>query len=257
MKILVCLKQVPDTSDGTLNADFTLQRDRMAQITNPADESALELGLMLRDQLGGRVTVVTMGPERTASMLRDALTRGADDALLLNDPAFAGADTLATARTLVAAVPLLGSFDLILCGRRASDGETGQVGPMMASLLNLPCVVNALAVRAQPSDSSTRLCLQIDQLTEEGTRIWQCQTPAVLTLCEWRYRLRLPSLAGLRSGGKATIRVATHVDIGLSKTQCGLLGSPTRVIRVWPQSGCIRSCQTVSVETFLEKGVLP
>ena len=122
MRILVCVKQVPDAAEVRLNEDFTIQREGAAHRMNPADESALELGLSLRGTHGGRVTVLTMGPAQAAGMLRETISRGADSTLLLNSPAFAGSDTLATARALKAAAETLGGFDLILCGRRGSDG---------------------------------------------------------------------------------------------------------------------------------------
>lgn len=143
MRILICLKQVPDTTEVKLTDDLTLEREFVAQVLNPADESALELGLELKEKHGGTVTVLTMGPKRAEGMLREALSRGADEAALMTSPRFAGADTLVTARCLAEAEKALGGFDLILCGRRAIDGETGQVGPMVAAMLDRPCVVNA------------------------------------------------------------------------------------------------------------------
>ena len=294
MKILVCAKQVPDTANVRFGKDYTLQREGAARVTNPADESALELGLCLRDAAGGRVTVLTMGPKPAESMLREALSRGADEAVLLCDPAFAGADTLATARTLAAAAQYLGGFDLILCGRRAADGETGQVGPMLAALMNLPCVTNALEaqVTAEPACSPVRnggaplpgnagisaptapknvldacgtlesfpfspVLLTVRQLTEAGAVTWLCHTPAVITLCEWRYTLRLPTLAGLRLASRAEIPCLTAAALGLAPAQCGLRGSPTRVIRVQTSASGLRTCEKLTVEAFLAKEVLP
>lgn len=267
MRILVCLKQVPDTLDVQLTEDFTLRREHVAQVMNPADESALELGLALRDRLGGTVTAITMGPPRAEGMLREALSLGVSSAVLLTDPAFAGADTLATATTLHAAIAALGGFDLILCGRRAADGETGQVGPMLAALLGCACVANATAVQVQPmasedegialADSAMPLTLTVDQLTEDGTVVWQCHTPAVVTLCEWSYRLRAPSLMGLRSAARANVQRLTARDIGMDAPDCGLKGSPTRVIRVCAKAAGLRACERLTVEDFLVRGVLP
>lgn len=306
MKILVCVKQVPDTTEIKLSADYTLERDFVAQVMNPADESALEKALALRDVHGGSVTVLTMGPKRAEGMLRETLSRDADDAVLLTDPAFAGADTFATAQVLRAAFQTLGGFDLILCGRRAVDGETGQVGPMLASLLDIPCITNALNIQVEGTGeqrivtvkeectavaSSVIYCgdssatgipvttqstnaeapstlngsaafsvsaaLLIDQLTEDGVQVWRCHIPAVVTLCEWSHRLRLPTLAGLRRAGKSEIRRLTPADLGVSPTLCGLKGSPTRVIRVCARPSGIRPCKKLTVEAFMKKGVLP
>lgn len=255
MRILVCLKQAPDTTEIKLSSDYTLQRDFVAQVMNPADESALELGLRLRDQHGGDVTALSMGPRRAESMLREALSRGADKAVLLSDAAFAGADTLVTAKCLTAAAVRLGGFDVILCGRRAVDGETGQVGPMTAALLDIPCVVNA--TEAASDGESLTVC----QLTESGRRTWKTPLPAAVTLCEWSYRLRLPSLVGLKRASKTEISILKPADIGLSVADCGLKASPTRVIHVDARPVGVRPCQKLDVHEVLsrlaEGGMLP
>lgn len=245
MKILVCIKQVPDTTEVKLGADLTLERDFVAQVVNPADESALELGLNLRDAHGGTVTVLSMGPARVETMLREALSRGADEAVQLTDAAFAGADTLATAKTLRAAVDVLGGFDLILCGRRAVDGETGQVGPMLASLMDAACVVNATEV-AISGDTAT-----VSQLTEDGVQRWQCRLPAVMTLCEWSHRLRLPTLAGLKRAKQAPIRRLSPGELSVSRESIGLKGSPTRVVRVSARPVGARLCRKLPVADVL------
>ena len=253
MRILVCVKQVPDTTEVKLSSEYTLQRDFVAQVMNPADESALEKALALRDEHGGSVTVMTMGPERAESMLREAITRGADEALHLTDRAFAGADTLVTAKCLKAAVEMAGGFDLILCGRRAVDGETGQVGPMVAALLDRACVPNVTDVHVE-NDS-----LMIDQLTENGVITWQAQIPAVITFCEWSHHLRLPTLMGMRRARNAQIRRVTAPELGIQET--GLKASPTRVTRIHSRPVGVRPCKKMAVEEVLEalvqKEVLP
>lgn len=249
MKILVCVKQVPDTMDVQFNDDFTLRRDKIVQVLNPADESALELGLVLRDETGGELSVLTMGPARVEGMLREILSRGVDRACRLTDPAFAGSDTLATAGTLEAAIRKLGGFDLILCGRRATDGDTGQVGPMLASLMDIACVTNTVRARLEGDR------VLAAQLTEDGMQNWRCGLPALLTLCEWSYPLRLPSLAGLKKSGKAEIPCLTLLDLGLAREKTGLKGSPTRVVRANARNIGLRSCRMVSPEGLLE--ILP
>ena len=255
MNILVCLKQVPDTTEVKLSSDFTLQRDFVAQVMNPSDESALEKGLQLRDACGGTVTVLSMGPKRAESLLREALSRGADKAVLMTDPAFAGADTLVTAKCLKAAVQALGGFDVILCGRRAVDGETGQVGPMLASMLDVPCIANATTLDKAENG------LTAVQLTEAGKITWQTPLPAVVTFCEWSYRLRLPTLLGLKKAAKADISMLSPADIGLTAAQCGLKASPTRVIHVDSRPVCVRPCKKISTAEVLsaltERGLLP
>ena len=253
MRILVCVKQVPDSTEVKLSSDHTLQRDFIAQVMNPADESALEKGLALRDAHGGSVTVLTMGPERAESMLREAITRGADDAVHLTDSAFAGADTLVTAKCLKAAADLLGGFDLILCGRRAVDGETGQVGPMLAALMQCACVANATDVRMEEEKPV------VDQLTENGVITWEASVPAVITFCEWSHHLRLPTLMGLRKGKNAQIRRVTAQELGIKET--GLKASPTRVTRIHSRPSGVRPCQKLAVTDVMaalaEKEVLP
>ena len=252
MRILVCLKQVPDTTEIKLSSNFTLQRDFVAQVMNPADESALELGLSLRDAHGGSVTVITMGPARAETMLREALSRGADEAFLLTDPAFAGADTLVTAECLKAAVEKLGGFDVILCGRRAVDGETGQVGPMLASMLDIPCVPNITEARLASRH------MQALQLTEAGQITWKVPLPALFTLCEWSHRLRLPTILGLKKSRTLPVTVWKPGDLGI--LSCGLKASPTRVVGIHTAPTGVRPCRKLPLKDVLkaleEKGAL-
>lgn len=252
MRILICAKQVPDTAEVHFTAQHTMERDFVAQIINHADESALELGLRLRDESAGEAVVLTMGPERSESMLREALARGADKAVHLCDRAFAGADTLVTAKCLRAAVDLLGGFDLILCGRRAADGETGQVGPMLAALLNIPCAANVVSVQCDAAG------VRAEQLCESGKIRWEMPLPAVVTLCEWSYRLRLPTIQGLRRAQKESVQRLTASELGMAA--CGLRASPTRVTRIHARTSAARPCRKLSIEAAMEelerKGVL-
>lgn len=236
MRILICLKQVPDTTEVKLTDDLTLEREFVAQVLNPADESALELGLELKEKHGGTVTVLTMGPKRAEGMLREALSRGAGEAVLMTSPRFAGADTLVTARCLAEAEKALGGFDLILCGRRAVDGETGQVGPMVAAMLDRPCVVNA--TEGEIADG----CLKAIQLTEAGSLQWKAPLPAVMTLCEWSHALRLPTISGLRRAAQANVRVCEPEDLGIDPASCGLKASPTRVTHISARPVGVRPC---------------
>lgn len=236
MRILICLKQVPDTTEVKLTDDLTLEREFVAQVLNPADESALELGLELKEKHGGTVTVLTMGPKRAEGMLREALSRGADEAVLMTSPRFAGADTLVTACCLAEAEKALGGFDLILCGRRAIDGETGQVGPMVAAMLDRPCVVNA--TEGEIADG----CLKAIQLTEAGSLQWKAPLPAVMTLCEWSHALRLPTISGLRRAAQANVRICEPEDLGIDPADCGLKASPTRVTHISARLVGVRPC---------------
>lgn len=240
MRILICLKQVPDTTEVKLTGDLTLEREFVAQVLNPADESALELGLELKEKHGGTVTVLTMGPKRAEGMLREALSRGADEAVLMTSPRFAGADTLVTAHCLAQAETALGGFDLILCGRRAIDGETGQVGPMVAAMLDRSCVVNA--TEGEIADG----CLKAIQLTEAGSLQWKAPLPAVMTLCEWSHALRLPTISGLRRAAQANVRICEPEDLGIDPADCGLKASPTRVTHISARPVGVRPCVKTS-----------
>lgn len=235
MRILCLIKQVPDSLHVPMGSDLTLQREFTAQILNHADESAVELALRLRDAHGGSVTALTMGPARAEGTLRELVARGVDRAALLSSPACAGADTWATSSALCAAVRALGDFDLVLFGRRAADGETGQVGPMTSALLGLPCISNVTQARLEEGH------VVADQLTEEGIFTWQASLPAALTLCEWSYPLRLPTLCGLSRARSAGIIRLTPEGIGLRPDVCGLRGSPTRVIRVHAHTQGVRN----------------
>ena len=245
MRILVCVKQVPDTNEVQTRDFQAFERSYAAQIMNPADESALEAALQLRDAFGGSVSLLTMGRPRTETMLREAISRGADDAMQMTDPAFAGADTIITAQCLRACIERTGPYDLIMCGRRTSDGETGQVGPMLASLLDLPCVTNAVRVEVDLNHISAY------QLTEQGTVIWRADLPALITFCEWSYRLRLPTLRGLRRAQIAEIRRMKPEDIGISREACGVRASPTRVVHIEANSDGMRSCERICAEGLL------
>ena len=184
------MKAVPATAEVQVDGQFRLQRDGVKLQWNIADEAALEAALQLRGT--GTVTVLTMGPGKLEDGLRELLARGADRAVLVTDPKLAGADTLATARALAAAAKYLGSFDLILCGRRAIDGETGQVPGMVAGMLDVPCVTNAEAFTPE----SQRLLLQ--RRLEEGTAALEVTLPAVVSVCEYTYPLRLPGIMAMR-----------------------------------------------------------
>ena len=246
MRILVCIKQVPDTTEVRLRDDFTLERGFVAQVMNPADESALEWALQTRDRTGGSVTAVCMGPASAENTLREALVRGADRALLLTDPRFAGADSLVTARCLMRAVRTAGPFDIVACGRRAIDGETGQVGPMMAAMLDWPCLYNLTRADAAGEAVSAR------QLTENAAQELRAALPCVLTFCEWSYRLRLPTLKGLRSARTRTVERVTPDDLGLSADACGLRASPTQVVCVTAEPFGARPCRKMDARQAMD-----
>ena len=219
MKILVLIKAVPYTSGGYESAE----RQATKLIPNPADMTALEEALSLRDKVGGTVTVATMGVPVCDSILRQAIACGADQAVLLTDPAFAGSDTAATSRIIAKGVELLGDFDLIFCGRRSTDGETGQVGPELAARLDRGCCVSTTRLEVFEKE------VHCTCLTDLGTAEYALSLPAVITFCNGINSPRLQSLSGLFKAKRATIRTLNHEDLDLTREQCGQRGSPTIV----------------------------
>lgn len=224
MNIIVCVKQVPASNETRLDpVTHTILRDGAA-ILNLFDAYAVEEALRLRERLGGQITALTMGVPAAEAMLRDVLALGADRAVLLTDRAFAGSDTLATATALAAAVRRLGGAGLILCGRMASDGDTAQVGPMLATMLNIPCVTDVAAVE-DVTETSARLL----RLTDGGYERVETALPALLTVVKEINVPRLPSVAGVLRGTRGELLRFTAADLGIDPAQVGLKGSATRV----------------------------
>lgn len=204
----------------------TIIRDGRQSVANPFDTAALEVALALKDELGGRVSVLSMGIPDTCRLLRDAIARGADDALLLSDRAFAGADTLATSYALSMGLDELGDAGLVLCGKMAVDGDTAQIGPELGGILGVPCVTGVSEV-LEASDH--RVVVRHD--TDEGTEVVEVPLPAVLTVTKDIATLRMPSIAGVRAAAGAEVRVLDAATLGADPACCGLAGSPTQVVR--------------------------
>jgi electron transfer flavoprotein beta subunit len=258
---VVLIKQVPDTHNVTgevMTKDGTMNRSALPAIFNPEDLNALEMALQVRDQYGGTVTVITMGPPKAADILRDALHRGADRAILLTDRKFAGADTLATSYTLKCAVEKSGPFDLVFCGRQAIDGDTAQVGPQTAEKLGIPQITYAESILELKDDAVTA-----QRALEGGTEIVRCTLPCLITVVGSANTPRPPSarrrieyklaatplefpallahhpefkteadLQAYLSERNQIIPVWTAADIGAEEGKTGLAGSPTQVHKV-------------------------
>src|SRR3989338_6162967 len=164
MNIIVCIKQVPETTEVRINPETnTLVREGVKSIINPFDMYAIEEAVRLKEKLGGKATVITMGPPQAEAALREAISMGVDEGILICDRAFAGSDTWATSYTLSAAIKKIGSFDLILCGKQASDGDTAQVGPGISTHLDIPQVTYVKKIE-EVTDKSMR----VERLMEEG-----------------------------------------------------------------------------------------
>lgn len=227
MNIVVCVKQVPDTTEVKLDpVKGTLIRDGVPSIINPDDKAALEAALCIREQAGGKVTVVSMGPPQADVALREALAMGADEAILVTDRAFGGADTWATSYTIASAIKKL-DYDLIIAGRQAIDGDTAQVGPQIAQHLGLPQVSYVENIEAVNEHS-----IVLRRQFEDRYHIVEAQLPCLITVLSELNKPRYMSVSGVfdayREKKVAKITLADLEDV-IDKSNIGLGGSPTRV----------------------------
>jgi electron transfer flavoprotein beta subunit len=230
LRIIVCIKQVPETQEIRLDpVTHTLKREGIAAIINPFDLYALEEGLRVKESQGGQVTVLTMGPPQAETALREALGFGADAAVLLSDRSFAGADTWATALTLSRAIDKLGGADLIFCGKQAIDGDTAQVGPMLATILDIPYV--AWARKLTFGDGNA---LTVERLLDHGYDAVATALPALVTVVKEINEPRVPSFKAKLKAKKEAIPVWGLADLGLEARDVGLSGSFTQVVKVFP-----------------------
>ncbi len=230
MHVVICIKQVPDTKNVRIDPKTnTLVRQGVESITNPFDLYAIEAALQLKDSTGAKTTVITMGPPQAEEALRQALSLGVDDAVLLSDRSFAGADTWATSRTLAEAVRKLEPVDLIVCGKQAIDGDTAQVGPEMATLLNLPCITYVRKLDLENGNESMR----IERATDTGYEVLRVKLPAVLTVIREIGEPRIPGLRHKIRSKKQEIPVWGAADLGLEPEEVGLQGSFTQVVKVF------------------------
>ena len=229
MRIIVPIKQVPETSNVKMDPETgTMLRSGLASIINPLDLYAIETAIRLREQSqGGEVIALTMGPSNAAFALREAIAMGCDDAFLLCHKKFAGSDTWATSYTLVQAIRKIGDFDLIICGERATDGDTGQVGPGIASFLNLPLATYVSGVSLLSSRE-----LRIERMVEDGVEILRTPFPALITVIKEVASPRFPTLRQKLDASKAKITTWGPEDIDADIANLGLSGSPTRVVKI-------------------------
>lgn len=231
MNILVCVKQVPDTTEIKIDpVTHTLMREGVPSILNPFDAYALELALRLRDAEGGSVTVLTMGLPKAAEVLREALAVGADTAYLLSDRPFGGADTLATSFALTSAIRYLEGrsgvpFDVVFCGKQAIDGDTAQVGPEIAE--HLSCGQVTYATDAYVEDE--RLLVRRD--ADDGYQIMAATLPCVVSVTKTPFDLRPPSIRKKLAAARVDIETITAEKLQIDIEMCGLKGSPTKVKR--------------------------
>ena len=226
---------MPDTNEVKIDpVKGTLIREGVPSILNPDDATALEAALRLRDQQGGCVSVLSMGPPQACYMLRECMAMGADEAYLLSSRAFGGADTCATSTTLAAGVRRIGSFDILFAGRQAIDGDTAQVGPQLAQRLGIPSVTYVQRIRSVMKDTAV-----VERQLEDGYEVGEVRLPCLLTcvkeLCEPRYM----TVRGIVEAYEKEITVWNERDVALDPAECGLNASPTQVLRSFtpPQKG--------------------
>lgn len=228
LRILVLLKQVPDTDEVKLDPEKgTMIREGVGTVINPLDLHALESAIRLRETGNHSLCVVSMGPPVAEDALREAIAMGADRALLLTDRKFAGADTWATARALAAVANREGPFDIIMAGEKATDGETGQVGPETGAMLDIP-VITYVSRIIEINDSSAT----VEREVEDGRELWRVPFPVLLSVTKNVNEPRLPTLAGKKKARTAQIERMGSAELELKESEIGLLGSPTRVVRI-------------------------
>ena len=240
MKIIVCVKQVPDTSGKVaVNPDGTLNRASMAAITNPDDLNAVEAALTLKEQTGAEVVIVSMGPPPAEAMLREVLARGADRAVLVSAREFGGSDTYATSQILAAAINKIGveKDDIVMCGRQAIDGDTAQVGPQIAEKLHLPQITYAADIQ---KDGNT---VTVKRMLEDGYMTIKTQTPCLITCIKELNSPRYMSIGGIYATYNKPLDVYDYEKLKdhplIDATTIGLKGSPTNIFKSFtpPQKG--------------------
>lgn len=234
LNILVCVKQVPDTTQIKIDpVKHTLIREGVPAIVNTFDTYALETALRLKDQVGGKVTVISMGIPKAKDALRECLAAGADEAYLITDRAFGGSDTLATSKIIATAIEALEKkngrvFDVILCGKQAIDGDTGQVGPEISQHLNRALISYAVEAALQEDGS-----LRCKRESDEGYDYYATKTPCVITMNKTPYDLRYPSFQTQRRAKAAEIPELTSAEVVVAPEERGLAGSPTKVKKTY------------------------
>ena len=228
MDIVICIKQVPDTTDIRIDPETnTLVREGVASIINPFDMYAIEEGVRIKEKYGGKVTVISMGPPQVEAALREAISLGVDEAVLLSDRAFAGSDTLATSFALSEGLKKIG-YDIIICGKQAIDGDTAQVGPGIATHLDIPQITYVKKIEKIEDGK-----IVSERMVEEGYEVVESTLPVLLTVVKEINEPRLPSLKGKMKAKKSEIKIITTEDLKIDTGKVGLDGSPTWVMKIF------------------------
>jgi len=230
MNIVACVKQILDTTDVRFDADtHFVKREGQATTINSLDEYAVEEGLRLKEQHGGTVTVLTMGPAQAADTIKHAIAMGADEAVHVSDPALAGSDCYATAKALAHALAKMGEVDLVICGAESVDGNTAYVGQALAALLQVPHVTFVCKIEQLAEGKMT-----VQRLMEEGYDRLEVSLPAVITVVKAINEPRISSLKGKMRAKKFQPKTMALADLGLAADQVGTAGSTARVLRTFP-----------------------
>lgn len=234
MNIIVCIKQVPDTTDVKIDPETnTLIRIGVQSIINPFDMYAIEEGIRLKERFGGNVTVVTMGPPQAEGALRESISLGADEAILISDRLFAGSDTWATSYTLAKVIRKIGNYDIVICGKQAIDGDTAQVGPGISAHLDIPQITYVKKIEEVNLRQPDTNFIRAERMTEEGYEIIESPLPCLITVVKEINEPRLPSLRGKMKAKKAEIKKWEAKDLDVDPGLLGLNGSPTKVVRIF------------------------
>lgn len=232
LNIIVCIKQVPATTEIMIDPKTrTLIREGVEATVNPFDMYAIEESVRLKERYGGEVTAVSMGPPQAEASLREALAMGCDKAVLLTDKAFAGADTLATAYTLACGMRKIGTYDIVVCGSKTTDGDTGQVGPGLAEELGISHVSYVRKITAVGE-----ALINVERTLDDYYERVEAPLPCLITVTKEINEPRLPSLKGKLMAKRAQITVWNAEGLGSDPKRFGLNGSPTRVIKVFHPS---------------------
>jgi len=227
MNIVVLLKQVPDPKGYVrIKEDGTLDRETAKSIINPYDKNALEAALEIKEKYNAKITVISMGPPKAEEALREALAMGADEAILLSDKKLAGSDTLATSYALSRAIKKLGSYDLILCGMEATDGNTGQVGPEVAERLGIPQLTYVEKFEIEGD------FIEAKRMLEGGYERLKVKLPALLTITNTANEPRNTTFSGVIKAVNKYISAWSASDVDIDENKVGLMGSPTKIKKI-------------------------
>ncbi len=228
MNIIIPIKQVPETSNVKMDEETgTMVREGVESIINPLDLYAIEVGIQLKEEHGGKIITITMGPPSAEKALREAIAMGCDDGVLVSGREFAGSDTRATSYVLAETIKKLGDYDLVIAGERATDGDTGQVGPGIASFLDLP-----LSTYTSKIIEISNKNIVVERLIEEGYETLKMTLPSLVTVVKEISYPRLPTLRGKQRAKKIDIPIWSKDNLYLDTFKLGLEGSPTRVVKI-------------------------